>query len=64
MHWHSMITLSIDDDSPLVQFKVPKFITYHNVCNILEESGCLMKAVQSFRQLQDALLEETAMHSD
>jgi len=51
-------------DNPLVQFKVPRFVVYRVICDILEEDGRLTEAVECFCQLQNALPEETAMHNE
>jgi len=61
---HSVITLNMDSDIPSVQFKVPRFVVYRVICDILEGGGRLTEAVECFRQLQNALPEETSTHSE
>ncbi|KAI9571793.1 hypothetical protein HD554DRAFT_1824610 [Boletus coccyginus] len=47
-----------------VKFNVPRFVVYRVICDILEEDGRLMEAVECFRQLQNALPEDTGVQDE
>ena len=48
-----------DDDILLVQFKLPRFLVYRVICDVLEGDGRLTQAIGCFRQLQN---EATSTH--
>ncbi|KAI9567133.1 hypothetical protein HD554DRAFT_1027555 [Boletus coccyginus] len=50
--------------SASAKFKVPRFVVYRVICDTLEGDGRLTEAVECFRQLQNALPEEMAMHGE
>ncbi|KAF8547586.1 WD40 repeat-like protein [Imleria badia] len=47
--------------SATTKFKVPRFVIYRNICEILEEDGLLTEAVECFRQMQNDLPDGTDM---
>ena len=51
-----------DDDILLVQFKLPRFLVYRVICEILEEDGRLTQAIECFRQIQSEVPEDTSTH--
>ncbi|KAI9567156.1 hypothetical protein HD554DRAFT_1030392 [Boletus coccyginus] len=50
--------------SASAKFKVPIFVVYRVICDILEGDGRLTQAVECFRQLQNALPGEMVMRSE
>lgn len=36
----------------LLQFKLPKFVIYHVMCDILEGDGSVVEAIACFRQME------------
>jgi len=54
----------VDSDIPSVQFKVPRFVVHRVICDTLEGDGRLTEAAECFRQLQNALPENTGMHDE
>ena len=51
-------------DSRPVQFKLPRFVIYHVICNILERDGRVMEAIEYFRQMQSELSVDTSVHDE
>ncbi|KAI9571633.1 hypothetical protein HD554DRAFT_2302552 [Boletus coccyginus] len=67
MKWAGVILIRDSVDEVLraaASFKVPQFAVYRVFCGILEEDGRLTEAVGCFRQLQNALPEDTDMHDE
>ena len=54
----------MDNDIPLVQFKVPRFVVYRVICDILEGDGHLTEAVECSCELHNAPPWETVMHTE
>jgi len=54
----------MDGDSLSVQFKVPRFVVYRVICNILERDGRLTEALECFRQMQNELPEDASVHDE
>ena len=53
---------NMDSDILLVQFKLPMFLVYRVICDILEGDGRLTQAIECFRQMQNELPEDTNTH--
>ncbi|KAI9569321.1 hypothetical protein HD554DRAFT_606005 [Boletus coccyginus] len=47
-----------------VQFKVPRFVVYRVICDVLERDGRFTEAVECFRQIQSGLPEDAGMHDE
>ena len=45
-----------------VQFKLPRFLVYRVICDILEGDDRLTQAIECFRQMQNELPEDTSSH--
>ena len=52
----------MDSDILSVQFKLPSFLVYRVVCDILEGEDRLTQAIECFRQMQNELAEDTGAH--
>ena len=52
----------VDSDILSVQFKLPRFLVYRVVCDILEGDGRLTQAIECFRQMPNDLAENTGAH--
>ena len=44
------------------QFKLPSFLVYRVICDILEGDDHLIRAIECFRQMQNVLPEDTTSH--
>jgi hypothetical protein len=51
-------------DSPSIQFKLPRFVIYRVICDMLEGDNCVMEAIDCFRQMQSELLEDTSLQDE
>ena len=51
-------------DSHSVQFKLPSFVIYRVICDILEGNGRIVEAIECFRQMQSELSEDMSMHDE
>lgn len=47
-----------------VQFKLPQFLIYRVVCEVLEENGRLTEAVECFRKMQNDLSDNSGAHGE
>ncbi|KAI9571066.1 hypothetical protein HD554DRAFT_2077895 [Boletus coccyginus] len=47
--------------SAAVKFKVPRFIVYRVICDILERDGRLVEAVECFQKMQSELPEDASV---
>ena len=52
----------MDSDILSVQFKLPRFLVYRVICDILERDDRLTQAIECFRQMQNELPEDTSSH--
>ncbi|KAI9567183.1 hypothetical protein HD554DRAFT_1033128 [Boletus coccyginus] len=67
MKWAGAMLIrgSLDDAlSVSAKLKVPGFVVYRVICDILEGDGRLMETVECFRQLQNALPKDTAVDDE
>ena len=55
---------NIGSDILSVQFKLPSFLVYRVICDILEGDGRLTQAIECFRQMQNELPEDTGSHDE
>ncbi|KAI9571644.1 hypothetical protein HD554DRAFT_1800783 [Boletus coccyginus] len=46
------------------KFKVPRFVVYRVMCDILERDGRVTEAVECFRQMQNELAEDVGVHDE
>jgi len=51
----------MDSDPLAVQFKVPRFVVYRVICDVLERGGRLTEAVECFQQMQNELSEDAGL---
>ena len=56
-------TLDPNVDTLLLQFQVPKLLAYQAVCDVLEQDGRLMEAIQCFQKARNDLREDTSTHT-
>jgi hypothetical protein len=52
----------MDNDILSVQFKLPRFLVYRAICDVLEGDGRLMEVLECFRQMKIELPEDTSTH--
>ena len=57
-------SLKPEIESRSIQFKLPRFVIYRVICDMLEGDGCVMEAIDCFRQMQSELSEDTSMHDE
>ena len=55
---HFKGTLDLNMNFLSLQFRVPKLLVYQTACNVLEQDGRLMEAIQCFQRAQDDLTED------
>ena len=48
----------------LVQFKLPRFLIYCVICDMVEGDGRVLEAIECFRQMQSELSEDTSMDNE
>ncbi|KAI9571801.1 hypothetical protein HD554DRAFT_1826043 [Boletus coccyginus] len=47
-----------------IKFNVPRFIVYRVICDILEQDGRVLEAVEYFKQMQNELPEDAAVRNE
>ena len=52
----------MDSDILSAQFKLPRFLVYRVICDILEGDNRLTQAIECFRQMRNELPEGTSSH--
>ncbi|KAI9571582.1 hypothetical protein HD554DRAFT_2036527 [Boletus coccyginus] len=65
--WGDIILIhgSADEaSSAATKFKVPRFVVYRVICDILERDGRLTEAVECFRRMQNELPEDMGVHDE
>ncbi|KAI9571574.1 hypothetical protein HD554DRAFT_2168842 [Boletus coccyginus] len=50
--------------SAATKFKVPRFVVYRVICDILERDGRVTEALKCFRQMQNELPEDAGAHDE
>ncbi|KAI9571749.1 hypothetical protein HD554DRAFT_1817876 [Boletus coccyginus] len=50
--------------SAATKFKVPKFVVYRDICDILERGGRLTEAVECFRRMENELPEDAGVRDE
>ncbi|KAI9454841.1 hypothetical protein HD554DRAFT_2042943 [Boletus coccyginus] len=67
MKWASiMLTCgsAVEASSAATKFKVPRFVVYRVICNILEQDGRLTEAVECFLQMEKELPEDAGVGNE
>ncbi|KAI9461363.1 hypothetical protein HD554DRAFT_2041443 [Boletus coccyginus] len=67
MKWASIMLIrgSADEaSSAATKFKVPKFVVYRVICDILERDSRLTEAVEFFRQMQNEVPEDAGVRDE
>ncbi|KAF8548150.1 hypothetical protein OG21DRAFT_801293 [Imleria badia] len=67
MKWATVMLIrgsSHDALNAAAKFKVPRFLAYRIVCDILERNGHLTKAIKCYRQMQSEPPEEMGTHDE
>ena len=47
-----------------VQFKLPRFLVYQAICDVLEKDSRITNAVECFRRMQSELASDKSMHDE
>ncbi|KAF8548148.1 WD40 repeat-like protein [Imleria badia] len=67
MKWATVMLIrgsSHDALNAAAKFKVPRFLAYRSICDILERDGYLTQAVECFRQMQNELQDDKSKHDE
>ncbi|KAI9571053.1 hypothetical protein HD554DRAFT_2169413 [Boletus coccyginus] len=65
--WANMILIrgsTIEALSAAIKFKVPRFVIYRVICDILEWDGRLAETIECFQQMQSELPEDAGVHDE
>ncbi|KAI9457924.1 hypothetical protein HD554DRAFT_2331179 [Boletus coccyginus] len=67
MKWTSIMLIrgsAVEASSAATKFKVPRFVVYRIICDILEQHGRLTEAVECFLQMQNELQEDAGVGNE